>query len=130
MNHERWVELLKEHEFEMNDYLLNISNEALHKIREAGLKNPQYTQGTAREMSDVITKIADDIRAHTKPNDKEIKLLQYLVGHKTRFSVYDEVEEIDCDMCDEKYECSEDCRCDICLEAYAEAEADRRNDMD
>lgn len=103
MNHERWVELLKEHEFEMNDYLLNISNEALHKIREAGLKNPQYTQGTAREMSDVITKIADDIRAHTKPNDKEIKLLQYLVGHKTRFSVYDEVEEIDCDMCDEKY---------------------------
>lgn len=130
MNHERWVELLKEHEFEMNDYLLNISNEALHKIREAGLKNPQYTQGTAREMSDVITKIADDIRAHTKPNDKEIKLLQYLVGHKTRFSVYDEVEEIDCDMCDEKYECSEDCRCDICNEAHAEAQADRWNDMD
>ena len=130
MNHERWVELLKEHEFEMNDYLLNISNEALHKIREAGLKNPQYTQGTAREMSDVITKIADDIRAHTKPNDKEIKLLQYLVGHKTRFSVYDEDEEIDCDMCDEKYECSEDCRCDICNEAHAEAQADRWNDMD
>ena len=130
MNHERWVELLKEHEFEMNDYLLNISNEALHKIREAGLDNPQYTQGTAREMSDVITKIADDIRAHTKPNDKEIKLLQYLVGHKTKFNVYDSVEEIDCFECDGKYECDEECRCDICNEAHAEAQADRWNDMD